>query len=93
MIVHVQSSCFINSFLSPCILVYYMYMHVCILPPSLPISLQVKNVYVRLLYNCYVDSGLDNKEMFAKDHMWTLFTSSITDIDRVTQTHTHTHTH
>ena len=44
---------------------------------------QVKNVYVKLLYNCYVDSGLDNKETFAKDHMWTLFKSAVKDIDKV----------
>ena len=44
---------------------------------------QVKNVYIRLLYTCYVDCGLDNKETFAKDHMWTLFNSTLTDITKV----------
>ena len=46
-------------------------------------SVQVKNVYIRLLYSCYVDCGLDNKETFAKDHMWSLFNSCCTDITKV----------
>ena len=46
-------------------------------------SVQVKNVYIRLLYTCYVDCGLDNKETFAKDHMWSLFNSSCADITKV----------
>jgi inositol 1,4,5-triphosphate receptor type 1 len=44
---------------------------------------QVKNVYIRLLYTCYVDCGLDNKETFAKDHMWSLFNSSCADITKI----------
>ena len=40
-------------------------------------------MYVKLLYHCYVDSGLDNKETFAKDHMWTLFNSALKDIEKV----------
>ena len=37
-------------------------------------------MYIRLLY---VDCGLDNKETFAKEHMWTLFNSTLTDITKV----------
>ena len=44
---------------------------------------QVKNVYVRFLYHCYIDTEVDNKETFTKEHVWELFKSFLVDIAKV----------
>ena len=45
--------------------------------------MQVKNVYVRFLYHCYIDTEVDNKETFTKEHVWELFKSFLVDIAKV----------
>ena len=47
------------------------------------ICAQVKNVYVRFLYHCYIDTEVDNKETFTKEHVWELFKSFLVDIAKV----------
>ena len=44
---------------------------------------QVKNVYVRFLFHCYIDTEVDNKETFTKEHIWELFKSFLVDIAKV----------
>ena len=46
---------------------------------------QVKNVYVRFLYHCYIDTEVDNKETFTKEHVWELFKSFLVDIAKVSR--------
>ena len=47
------------------------------------VCVQVKNVYVRFLYHCYIDTEVDNKETFTKEHVWELFKSFLVDIAKV----------
>ena len=44
---------------------------------------QVKIVYAQFLYHCYIDTEVDNKETFTKDHLWDVFKSFSIDIHRV----------
>ena len=53
------------------------YLHECLQ------CVQVKNVYVRFLYHCYIDTEVDNKETFTKEHVWELFKSFLVDIAKV----------
>ena len=43
----------------------------------------MKNVYVRFLFHCYIDTEVDNKETFTKEHIWELFKSFLVDIAKV----------
>ncbi len=45
--------------------------------------LQVKKTYVHFLYHCYIDTEVDNKETFTKEHLWDLFRNFIVDIKQV----------
>ena len=40
-------------------------------------------MYVRFLYHCYIDTEVDNKETFTKEHVWELFKSFLVDIAKV----------
>ena len=44
---------------------------------------QVKKIYVNFLYHCYIDTEVDNKETFTKEHIWVLFKSFAADIGKV----------
>ena len=52
-------------------------------PPPPPPTRQVKIVYAQFLYHCYIDTEVDNKETFTKDHLWDVFKSFSIDIHRV----------
>ena len=41
-------------------------------------------MYIRFLFHCYIDTEVDNKEVFVKKHIWELFNSFLTDILKVT---------
>ena len=43
----------------------------------------MKNTYCKFLYHCYIDTEVDNKETFTKDHMWELFKTFMADINKV----------
>ena len=40
-------------------------------------------MYVRFLFHCYIDTEVDNKEIFTKEHVWELFKSFLVDIAKV----------
>lgn len=45
---------------------------------------QVKEAYVSFLNHCYVDTEVEMKEIYASNHMWTVFEKSfLPDINRV----------
>lgn len=44
---------------------------------------QVKCVYVNFLTHCYVDTEVEMKEIFTKDHIWKLFTNINIDMQTV----------
>ena len=43
----------------------------------------MKKIYVNFLYHCYIDTEVDNKETFTKEHVWVLFKSFAADIGKV----------
>jgi len=43
----------------------------------------VKKTYVHFLYHCYIDTEVDNKETFTKEHLWDLFRNFNFDIKLV----------
>lgn len=45
---------------------------------------QVKEAYVNFLNHCYVDTEVEMKEIYASNHMWTVFEKSfLPDMNRV----------
>lgn len=45
---------------------------------------QVKEAYVNFLNHCYVDTEVEMKEIYASNHMWTVFEKSfLSDMNRV----------
>lgn len=45
---------------------------------------QVKEAYVNFLNHCYVDTEIEMKEIYASNHMWTVFEKSfLPDMNRV----------
>ncbi|XP_064398624.1 inositol 1,4,5-trisphosphate receptor type 2-like isoform X2 [Halichondria panicea] len=53
---------------------------VCTHPDCIP---DVKNTYVQFLYHCYVDTQVDNKETFTKEHVWDLFKNFMIDMENI----------
>lgn len=45
---------------------------------------QVKEAYINFLNHCYVDTEVEMKEIYASNHMWTMFEKSfLPDMNRV----------
>lgn len=69
-------SSFLSSFFCTC----------CILssPSLLRLSIiQVKTAYVEFLMHCYIDTDVEIKEIYTRNHMWVVFNNFVEDIQKV----------
>lgn len=44
---------------------------------------QVKTAYVEFLMHCYIDTDVEIKEIYTRNHMWVVFNNFVEDIDKV----------
>ena len=53
-------------------------------PSLLPLSIiQVKTAYVEFLMHCYIDTDVEIKEIYTRNHMWVVFNNFVEDIQKV----------
>ena len=50
------------------------------------IYIQVKTVYIEFLMHCYIDTDVEIKEIYTKNHMWTVFQNFLQDVNKVLYT-------
>lgn len=63
----------------------FVLLHLCPSPwPSLfPAAHQVKTAYVEFLMHCYIDTDVEIKEIYTRNHMWVVFNNFVEDIRKV----------
>lgn len=54
-----------------------------ILPSPIPLPPQVKTAYVEFLMHCYIDTDVEIKEIYTRNHMWVVFNNFVEDIEKV----------
>ncbi len=43
----------------------------------------MKNAYVKFLHHCYIDTEVENKDLYTQQSIWKIFESFISDMGKV----------